>query len=77
MLYTRFASCLNKTIYSQVYKITAYEYCWIVIKYQFNYTKKTMNMGPTKIIKMFIFVVIAILISVENSNANGKNDLYI
>jgi len=34
-----------------------------------------MNMGPTNNVKVFNFIIIVILIIVENSIANGKYDL--
>jgi len=57
-----------------VHKITAYAGHLIVITYQFNYMKNTMNMDPTKYITVFTLVIIVISIMIENSNANGKYD---
>lgn len=67
----------SKPHFLLVHKITAYASCWIIIIYQFNCTKKIMNMDVTKNIKVFNVIIIVILIIVEYSNANGKYHLEI
>lgn len=71
----------NIRFFSNVNSINKYCFWAInrefVIKYHYNYSKKTTNMVSIKCVNVLALVTIVIIIIVENSNADSKYDIYI